>query len=195
MTSMTQTFQNYDFGSVAQAGMTRWLSGAIYYEQKFKRLPRQTSIYLPNCLHTLIYSTYLYCVIYINVKNHTMESMRKSKSNWKHLSTRQEQSPHLDFLKHTEAYHLSSYEFTKKRHLSFDTNWIICTVTLGLTNVLQQIKFNFTINMRCILKIFKMLYNHFISYIRRKLMLRVYVTILEAFFKLFSHVSLQRKKK
>lgn len=67
-------------------------------------------------------------------KNHMIQNIRKAQSNRKHLSSRQQQSLHLDFLIHTGAHHLSSYDFTKKSYLPFDTNWVICTVTLEFTN-------------------------------------------------------------
>lgn len=61
MTSMEKTGWHCDFGGAAQGRIiTCWLAGIIYYELKFKRMPRQICIYLPDCFLTFIYSMYSY---------------------------------------------------------------------------------------------------------------------------------------
>lgn len=58
--SMKKTCWYCDFGGAAQGRMACGLPGIIYYELKFKKLPREIGIYLPNCLLILIFSAYTY---------------------------------------------------------------------------------------------------------------------------------------
>ena len=127
--------------------MTCWLAGIIYYELKFKKLPRQIGIYLPTFLLTFIYSLYSYYMPYIHdcVKHHILKNMEKPRAIGNTCQVDKSRvyiwiyiSKICIFEPISGACHLASYEFTKKRHLSFDTNWVICTVTLEPTNGLRR---------------------------------------------------------